>query len=144
MTASGHEEPAWLVKQRQEEERTERPFKELAMPFLGVGRFTGTTKFMPQRVTVFERVDSALRALREFRRARNQNFAGPDEEVGLAIAVTADELAAQIAAKAGPEQDHTTIAWVLAGLRCPRRPFCTGCPGCFTVTSPLRDCEVPS
>lgn len=134
-------DPEWLVKQCREEERTEVPFRELVVPFLGVSRYTGTT-FLPKRLPIFERLDKALTALREFRRARNQGFGGPDEEIGLAVAVVADELAVQIAASAGPEHDHTTVAWVLAGLRCPRRPFCGGCRACFTVTSPLRDCEV--
>lgn len=134
-------DPDWLVKKHREEERTEAPFRELVVSFLGVSRYTGTT-FVPKRLPIFERLDKALQALREFRRARNQGFGGPDEEVGLAVAVVADELAAQIAAKAGPEYDHATVAWVLAGLRCPRQPFCTGCPACFTVTSPLRDCEM--
>lgn len=142
MTDDVYSEPAWLVRQRLKEERTEGPFRELVARFLGVGRYTpGGRKFVPEHLPVFERLDKALTALREFRRARNQRFGGPDEEIGLAVAVVADELAAQIAAKASPEHDHATVAWVLAGLRCPRRPFCTGCPACFTVTSPLRDCE---
>jgi hypothetical protein len=136
-----HEEPQWLVKQRAEQARTEGPWNELVVRFLGVHRHTGTPgRSRVKTVPVFDRLDKALRAMREFRAARSQGGGRDDEEISLAVGVVADELAGQIAAAATTGQDPATIAWVLAGLRCPRQPFCTGCPSCFTVTAPLRDC----
>jgi hypothetical protein len=63
---------------------------------------------------------------------------GYDEEAGLAVRVTADSLAGQIDAAATAKQDAYTIAWVVAGRRCRRQPFCVGCGACQTVTSPHR------
>jgi len=54
------------------------------------------------------------------------------------VRVTADSLAALIDATATAKQDAYTIAWVVAGLRCRRQPFCAGCGACQTVTSPHR------
>jgi len=56
----------------------------------------------------------------------------------LCARVTADTLASQIEAAADGEQDFYTIRWVVAGLRCPAKPFCTGCIACQTVTAPTR------
>jgi len=84
----------------------------------------------------FERLVEANRAVRGWRQASNTR-GGDYEEEKLAVRVVADSLANQIAA-AAPDQDDTTLLWVLAGLRCPSRPFCSGCPSCQSVTSPLR------
>lgn len=84
------------------------------------------------------RLEAALSALRGYRDAHNQDRNVGNGETILAARVVADELAAQIQESAGPGQDPATIAWVLAGLRCPNQPFCTGCQGCFTITSPHR------
>ncbi len=86
----------------------------------------------------FRRVVAAFAAVRTWRNANNQNLQ-PDELEALAVRVCADQFARDIedAASGGPH-DPATIAWVLAGLRCPRRPFCRGCRACFTITSPLR------
>lgn len=85
----------------------------------------------------FERLKQALRDVREFRYA--SNYRGGDYETEqLAVRVVSDALAGQIQASASDNQDADTIAWVIAGLRCKRRPFCQGCRSCQTVTSPLR------
>jgi hypothetical protein len=84
----------------------------------------------------FKRLQEALYAVRDWRYISNTRT-GSDEEIALAVRVVADTLANQIQA-AATDQDQATIAWVVAGLRCPSQPFCTGCTSCQTVTSPLR------
>jgi hypothetical protein len=55
------------------------------------------------------------------------------------MASRADQFARDIESAAHEAgQDPATIAWVVAGLRCPDKPFCTGCRSCFTITAPLR------
>ncbi len=45
----------------------------------------------------------------------------------------------RVARRAGqPRARRKPVTWVLAGMRCPKRPFCTGCQGCFTITAPNR------
>ncbi len=86
----------------------------------------------------FSRLVKATSAVRQWRYVNNQQLQ-TDELEALAVRVCADQFARDIedAASGGPH-DSATIAWVLAGLRCPRRPFCRGCRACFTITSPLR------
>jgi hypothetical protein len=111
-------------------EETEGPFKALCQRFLSLsGWASGPTA---------KRFSEALWALRRFRDARNQDRDMGGGEVILAVRVIADELARQIQAKAGPEQDPATIAWVVAGMQCPAQPFCTGCTTCATIMSPGR------
>jgi hypothetical protein len=86
---------------------------------------------------VYRRLREALRALRSHRRLNNQQEREEDE-VSLGVRIVADAMAGEISAAAGEGQDPNTIAWVVAGLRCPRRPFCLGCDACFTVDSPHR------
>lgn len=87
-------------------------------------------------VEAFERVRRAIRDVTEYRRAHNQRGADYEDEI-FAVRVCADTFASQIEAAAG-DRDADTISWVVAGLRCPQAPFCTGCPACQTVTSPAR------
>lgn len=114
--------------------QVEGPFNDLA-PFLHLANYG-------LRNPVFLRLRDALATLREWRWA-SQTRGGDYEEVILAVRVVSDALARQI--EAGfPVQDDT-IRWVLAGLRCPAQPFCTGCTACQTITAPLRpNAEVPS
>lgn len=116
---------------RQDKRRAaaEGPFQKLCMGFLHLaGWSTGRTA---------SRLDQAMRALREYRDAHGQGRNMGHGETILAVRVVADELAAQIQeAASGGGQDEATIAWVLAGLRCPDQPFCTGCRSC--VTAPNR------
>jgi hypothetical protein len=130
-------EPRWVTEQRQRIEKARGPF-EAVMPFLGVDR--GSFSSMPPRrgAVVADRVVRAARAVREWRSANGQRMQD-DEIEQLAIRIAADQFARDIEhAAAITGQDPDTIAWVVAGLRCPRVPFCTGCDGCFTVTSPHR------
>jgi hypothetical protein len=86
----------------------------------------------------FRRVVKAFSAVRNWRDVNNQRMHS-DELEALAVRVCADQFARDIEdAASGSQHDPATIAWVLAGLRCPRRPFCQGCRACFTITSPLR------
>lgn len=87
--------------------------------------------------SVMAKLDKALHALREWRSA-NQQSQRTDDEVALAIRIVTDAMATEIRDAAGERQDPTTIAWVVAGLRCPRQPFCRGCDSCFTVDAPHR------
>lgn len=121
------------VEQRREASRG--PFEKLCINFLGLDRYGRTNG---RELPVFGRLRDALAALDEFRRAHNQDGLHAYEEVELSVRVVADELANQIQHATGPEHDPATIAWVLAGMRCPSQPFCTGCRSCFTITSPNR------
>jgi hypothetical protein len=130
-------DPDWVVKQRARIEKARGPF-EAIMPFLGLDIRFGFRRGRADRL--YDKVEKAWSALREWRQANNQQERHEDE-VKLAIRVTAAELAAQLdeAAAGRPDLDAATIAWVLAGLRCPAAPFCEGCGACFTVTAPNRD-----
>lgn len=86
---------------------------------------------------IYERVIKATKAIREYRYVMNQPVQDNELEV-LAIRITADAFASQIAAAADRSKDPDTVAWVVAGLRCTAQPFCTGCASCQTVTSPHR------
>lgn len=124
-----------LDRQQRRRESTREPFERLCMPYLGLRRFLAHGG---SELPVFRRLDKALTAYREFRHAHNQDLNMGDGELNLCVRVVADQFASDIAACAGAEQDAETIAWVLAGLRCPRRPFCQGCVACFTITTPMR------
>ncbi len=88
--------------------------------------------------SVYRRVVDAVSAVREWRYANNQREQDHEME-RLAIRISADQFARDIEAAAHDAgQDPATIAWVAAGLRCPDKPFCTGCRSCFTITAPLR------
>ncbi len=107
-------------------------------PFRAIQRFLDLDVVRPP--TALTRVKEAVSALVAYRRARNQPMFG-DYEHTVVVRVCADQFAIEMADAAGerPDLDQYTIAWVLAGLRCPRRPFCRGCRACFTITAPLRD-----
>jgi hypothetical protein len=113
--------------------KADGPFQQLCSGFLHLsGWSTGRTA---------KRLDKALWALREFRDAHGQERNMGSGELILAVRVVADELAGQIQEAAGDPvhgADPATIAWVLAGMRCPSKPFCTGCTACFTITAPNR------
>jgi hypothetical protein len=115
-------------------ENARGPFEQIS-PYLYLLRYGGNygTKSAP----IAARVQAARRALDAWRNANNQRH-NPDDIENLIIRISADQFAADIQGAAGPEHDPSTIAWVLAGLRCPAQPFCTGCPSCFTVTAPAR------
>jgi hypothetical protein len=108
-----------------------QPFDTLVSGFLHLsGWGTGRTA---------NRLKRALWALQEYRDAHQQSRNMGDGELILSVRVVADELAAQIQEAAPTTSvDPATIAWVLAGMRCPSQPFCTGCQSCFTITAPLR------
>lgn len=89
-------------------------------------------------VPAFKRLQKATLDLREFRRVFSQR-GGDYEELTLAVRLVADTFASEIGAAADENQDAATVAWVVAGLRCPMRPFCTGCQTCQTITSPNRE-----
>jgi hypothetical protein len=123
-------------RRRARDERIEKargPFKALPAWRIDFGDPWSNRK-APAVVT---KLRDALFALREWRRANNQQERD-DDEVSLAITIVAGTMAGEIAAAATSQQDSATIAWVVAGLRCPRRPFCTGCESCFTVDAPHR------
>ncbi len=104
-------------------------FLRLAIPRWDSGR---------RPAAAYERVVKAVQAVQEWRSANNQQMQGNELE-RLAVLVCADQFATEIEDAAHSSgQDPATIAWVVAGLRCTSRPFCTGCRSCFTVTSPLR------
>lgn len=135
MSTPDRTEPRWLVEQRERIQKADGPFHELCTPWMGIDRgdiFAGRP-----RLPVYTRLEKALYALREWRNA-NQQRHHQDDEVSMAIRIVADSMASEIAAAAGDGQDAETIAWVVAGLRCPARPFCLGCPSCFTITAPHR------
>jgi hypothetical protein len=92
-----------------------------------------------RRSPVWRRVETATRAIRGWRNL-SQWKGDVDEQAQLVVRVAAESFADTITAAAGPEHDAATIAWVVAGLRCPSRPFCTGCVACQTVTAPTRPC----
>lgn len=124
----------WIKEKQERIEKARGPFERLCMPMMGVdngGVWDGN------RLPVFERVKAALWALREWRQVNNQQQRSEDE-AALAVRVVADSMASEIQGAASGEQDAATIAWVVAGLRCPRRPFCRGCDSCFSVDAPHR------
>lgn len=90
------------------------------------------------RIPLVRRIADATAAYSN-QRQRSQSLQFRPHELALfAARVTADTLASEILAAAGPDQDDATLRWVAAGLRCSHRPFCTGCASCQTVTSPNR------
>jgi len=128
------DEPRWLVEQRKRIEKARGPFEAIRR-FLHVDRGDVWGR---GRLPVYEKLNTALAALREWRHANNQQDRTEDQ-VCLSIRVVCDAMATQIGeAGAGAGQDPATIAWVVAGLRCPSRPFCQGCESCFTVDAPHR------
>jgi len=132
MTDTTADEPRWQTEQKKRIEQARGPF-EAILRFLHVD--TGDV-WGRGRLPVYEKLDKALSALRQWRWANNQQDRIEDQ-VCLSIRVVCDAMATQIA-EAGAGQDPATIAWVVAGLRCPRRPFCHGCESCFTVDAPHR------
>jgi hypothetical protein len=117
----------WITEKNERVERARGPFERLCL-----GRMTVSSKS-----SVADRVRAALWALHDWRQVNNQQERG-EEEAALAVRIVAESMASEIAATAGESQDPGTIAWVVAGLRCPRQPFCRGCDACYTVDAPHR------
>lgn len=131
MTDKTPDRPRWVVEKEERIEKARGPFEAiLRFMHVDMGDWRGG------RLPVYERLDKALSALRQWRYVNNQQDRTEDQ-ISLAIRIVCDAMATQIT-EAGAGQDPATIAWVVAGLRCPRRPFCKGCPGCFTVDAPHR------
>jgi len=93
-------------------------------------------------VPAFRRLKDALWARTEHRNVHGLGHQAGEVET-MAVRVVAETLANEVQASQQPEHDAATIAWVVAGLRCPRRPFCLGCSACFTITSPERPNDPP-
>jgi hypothetical protein len=123
----------WIAERRAGIEAAREPF-EAILPYLDLDEGDGWGRRKGSRA--LHRLKEATKALHRWRSVNNQQMQGNEVEK-LAVRVVAAQMADDIA-EASTGQDPHTIAWVLAGLRCPRRPFCTGCNACFTVTSPLR------
>lgn len=105
------------------------------VPFMGLADYG-------YAVPLANRLRQALQDVGEFRRTHSFRGASGETEA-LSVRVVCDTLASQVLAAAPAELDAATIRWVVAGLRCPAQPFCTGCTRCVTVTSPSRAAEVP-
>lgn len=88
-------------------------------------------------VRASDRLETATRAVEAFRRITKSRGASREMN-NLAVRVVADTFADQIEAAGQNVHDNATIRWVVAGLRCPSAPFCSGCIACQSVTSPLR------
>lgn len=129
------DKPSWVTEKERRVEKARSPF-EAIRGYLGIDYGDWTNR--RRGAAVFRRVTDAVSAVREWRYANNQSLQDHELEI-VAIRVSADQFAREIEdAAGGTELDAATISWVLAGLRCSRRPFCTGCLTCFTVTSPHR------
>ncbi len=123
-----------MAERKKRIEAARGPFERIR-PYLGLDR--GDVWGRRRGAPVARKLEDALRALREWRYA-NQQREHDNDEVNLSIRVVAEAMAVEIGEAAGPAQDRATIAWVVAGLRCPSRPFCTGCDSCFTIDAPHR------
>lgn len=123
------------AERQQRIEKARGPFEAIRR-YMHVARFTGG-KWSTDELPVFRRLHDALNALSEWRMANQQRNEYQDE-IALSIRIVADSMASEIAAAAGADQDPQTIAWVVAGLRCPLRPFCRGCDACFAIDAPHR------
>lgn len=125
------------MEHREEEiQKAQGPFDAIRQFFhLEIPAAWGSSR-RPARA--YERVVKAFSAVRQWRYVNNQKMQTNELE-RLAVRICADQFAREIEDAAhGAGQDPATIAWVTAGLRCPARPFCTGCRHCFTITAPLR------
>lgn len=124
-----------IAARRQRIEKARGPF-DAVMPFLHLHIPGWSSPRRPARA--YQRLVDAFSAVREWRHANQQDMQGNEMEQ-LAARICADQFARDIEAAAHDAgQDPATIAWVVAGLRCPAKPFCTGCRRCFTITAPLR------
>lgn len=126
----------WVAEKNARIEKARGPFERLR-GLMSVQRYRAMGA---GELPVYRRLNDALWALRDWRLANNQQQRMEDE-VSLCIRVVNDSMASEISAAAGAGQDPATIAWVVAGLRCPLRPFCQGCDACFTVDAPHRSDE---
>lgn len=123
-------------------EERDKAIEEARGPFEAIRKYLHITipnwTSRERPATVYRRLVAATSAVRQWRYVNQQKEQTNELEI-LAIRICADQFARDIedaAHQAG--QDPATIAWVTAGLRCPSKPFCTGCRACFTITSPLR------
>lgn len=125
----------WIKEKEERIEKARDPFEAIRQ-FLHLDIPAWDSRRRPARA--YERVVEAFRAVHGWRYANNQRMQDNELE-RLAVRICADQFARDIqdaAHSAG--QDPATIAWVVAGLRCPAQPFCTGCDACFTVSAPHR------
>lgn len=94
-------------------------------------------------VPAFRRIEDAIRTARDFRRANtNGGQLVSYEPLCLSVRIAADQFAIEIedhAHDAGSDLDLSTVRTIVAGLRCPARPYCKGCPSCQTITAPVRE-----
>lgn len=121
----------WEQRQRRERIEKARVRLERSRKYLHLGD--------RWRLRAFTKAVEAAADIREWRQANNQARGDYEDEVvvmNVVREVWADEI--QEAAAGDPQMDPHTVAVILAGLRCPSRPYCRGCPACQTVTAPTR------
>lgn len=121
-------------RRRREEERAEAQVR-----FDRSRRWLGRLREWGEGVPAFRAARQAQWDIQSFRRANN--YQGRDyEDLHVALNVARETWAGEIqeACQGDPDLDPHTVAVIVAGLRCPSRPYCTGCPACQTVTAPTR------
>ena len=122
-----------------EERRQRERIEEADARFGEFRRYLG--QMSNWHVPAFRKAVGASGAIREYRNAHNQlrdDYLEERVTMHVVRQVWADEIEA--AASGDPLMDKATVAVIVAGLRCPRRPYCTGCVACQTVTAPHRPC----
>lgn len=122
-------------ERRQREERKAKADERFQRSRRWLGRLRG----YGQDVPAFKRALEAQWDIREHRQSHNLR-GGDHEELHIALNVARETWAMEIqeACQGQPDLDPHTVAVIVAGLRCPARPYCTGCPSCQTVTAPTR------
>lgn len=122
-----------------EEERRRVRVEKADAGFARFRRYLGRLSLwdVPAFVTAVRASD----AIREYRDAHGQQR---DDHLDIVVAVNAAARTwareIQASAAGDPLMDPVTVATIVAGLLCPSRPYCTGCPSCQTVTAPHRPC----
>ena len=127
-----------------ERQRREQRLAKAQVGFDRSRRWLGRLRDFGWGVPVFTRALDAQRDIREHRLATG--YRGADyEDLHVTLNVARETWATEIlAAAAGdPDMDAHTVAVIVAGLRCPSRPYCTGCPSCQTITAPTRPNDPP-
>lgn len=120
-------------ERRRREERITRADEKFERSRRWLGRLRS------RDVPAFKRALDAQWDIREHRQVHNLPGGGY-EQLHVALNVARETWATQIeaACQGQPDLDRHTVAVIVAGLRCPSRPYCTGCPACQTVTAPAR------
>lgn len=122
-----------------ERRRREAELADADARFTRSRRWLGSLRDWGEGVPAFRKAREAQWDIRSQRRARN--VAGRDyEDLHIALNVARETWASEIeqACQGQPDLDPHTVAVIVAGLRCPARPYCTGCPSCQTITAPTR------